>query len=178
MKLIFDKLFAISVIVIFSVVFLIVSIIVVLNLGFPIFYIADRVGKNNKKFKIIKFRTMSNHENTASNKIMIFLRKTNLDEFPQFFNVLMGDMSIVGPRPHDFEEDIYFEKNIPNYASRRKVKPGITGLSAVRGNRGGNNLERIKERTKMDIEYINNQNFFLDIKIILLIIITIFRPNH
>ena len=121
---------------------------------------------------------MNNNSDIPKNKIMNFLRKTNLDEFPQFFNVLIGDMSIVGPRPHDLEEDKFFDKNIPNYHLRRKVKPGVTGLSAVRGNRGGTDLNKIKQRTNYDLEYIEKQSLFFDLVIILKTIQIIVKPNH
>ena len=162
MKNLFDKIFSLVVILIFSWLYFAVALIVFFNIGLPILYKAKRIGKNNKPFRIFKFRTMHQNSHIVSNKWMKFLRKTNLDEFPQFFNVFLGDMSVVGPRPHDFEEDIYFEKNIPNYAFRRKVKPGITGLSAIKGNRGGTDIEKIKERVKFDLEYIEKHSFFYD----------------
>ena len=178
MKNLFDKIFSLAVILIFSWLYFFVALIVFFNIGFPILYKAKRVGKNNKPFSIYKFRTMHQNSNIASNKWMKFLRRTNLDEFPQFFNVFLGDMSVVGPRPHDYEEDIYFEKNIDNYKKRRLVKPGITGLSAIKGNRGGTDIEKIKERVIFDLEYIEKQSFYYDIIIILKTIKTIFIPNH
>lgn len=178
MKNLFDKIFSIAVILIFSWFYLLVALIVFFNIGLPILYRAKRVGKNNKPFEIYKFRTMHQNSHIASNKWMKFLRKTNLDELPQFFNVLIGDMSVVGPRPHDYEEDLFFEKNIDNYKKRRLVKPGITGLSAIKGNRGGTDIEKIKERVKFDLEYIEKQSFFYDVMIILKTLKTIFIPNH
>ncbi|MDC1000791.1 sugar transferase, partial [Candidatus Marinimicrobia bacterium] len=101
-----------------------------------------------------------------------------LDELLQFFNVIKGDMSIIGPRPHDELEDIYFEKNIKQYHLRKVVKPGITGLSAIKGNRGGTDLNNIKERVKYDLEYIKNRSFTLDCIIFFKTIILFFKPNH
>jgi len=156
----------------------VVSVLVIYNLGFPILYKATRVGKDNKKFKIYKFRTMDISEHIPKNNTMNLLRKTNLDELPQFLNVLLGHMSVVGPRPHDLNEDILFENKIKNYHLRKKVLPGITGLSAIKGNRGGNDIEFISKRVEYDLQYINNKSFSFDLFIILKTIITIFKPNH
>ena len=96
------------------------------------------------------------------------LRKTNLDESPQFFNVLIGNMSTVGPRPHMIGEDEFLEKNINNYKVRRFVKPGITGWAAMNGLRGGtDDLSLMEKRTNLDIFYIENWSILLDIRIIL-----------
>ncbi len=146
--------------------------------GLPITYTAQRVGLNEMKFIIYKFRTMGVHTKSVDNKYSLFLRKTNLDELLQFFNILKGDMSIVGPRPHDLDEDIYFKKNIDDYYKRYKVKPGVTGWAAVNGNRGGNNLKVISERVKYDLDYIEKKSILFDIKIILKTIKLIFFPNH
>jgi len=178
LKLLFDRFFSLLILLSFFWLYILIGLIVLINLGFPIFYIAERVGKNNKVFKIFKFRTMEHNSNNPKNSIMNFLRKTNLDELPQFFNVVIGDMSVVGPRPHDLEEDKFFAENIPNYKKRRIVKPGVTGLSAIMGNRGGNDLEKIKERTIFDLEYIRKKSFSFDLYIIAKTILTIFRPNH
>ena len=112
MKYLFDKIFSITVIIFFSWLYVLVGLVVFFNIGFPIFYKAKRVGKNNKVFEIYKFRTMNPNKHVVTNKNMQFLRKTNLDEFPQFFNVFIGEMSVVGPRPHDLDEDILFESKI------------------------------------------------------------------
>tara|TARA_B100001057_G_scaffold156477_1_gene156915 strand:+ start:1897 stop:2433 length:537 start_codon:yes stop_codon:yes gene_type:complete len=178
MKNLFDKAFSLLIIIFFSWLYIIVGLVVLYNIGFPIFFKAKRVGKNNKVFEIYKFRTMNANTHIATNKSMQFLRKTNLDEFPQFFNVLLGQMSVVGPRPHDLDEDILFESKIDNYNIRKSVKPGITGLSAIKGNRGGTEISFIKERVAYDLEYIKKQNFIYDVKIILKTIKTIFYPNH
>ncbi|MDA9841119.1 sugar transferase [Candidatus Marinimicrobia bacterium] len=146
--------------------------------GLPITYVATRVGKNQKQFKIFKFRTMGNDSKKVNNKYSLFLRRTNLDELLQFFNILKGDMSIVGPRPHDLNEDMHFNENIPDYYKRYFVKPGITGWAAVNGNRGGNDLKIISERVDYDIEYIKKKSILFDIKIIFKTIKLIFIPNH
>ena len=169
-KRIFDIIFSIFFILIFWWIFLIISILIYIIDGSPIIYSAERKGDNKKIFKCLKFRSMSNHIETKKRhitKLGHFLRNTNLDEIPQFFNILKGDMSVVGPRPHDIDEDIIFEKNIPDYNQRFNTKPGLTGYAAIMGNRGGNDIEKIKERTKLDLYYIENQSILFDIEIIL-----------
>jgi len=95
------------------------------------------------------------------------LRQTNFDEYPQFLNVLMGSMSTIGPRPHMLGEDLELEKNVDNYRVRRFVKPGITGLAAIKGYRGGtDDLNLMGKRTELDIWYLENWSLWLDIKII------------
>tara|TARA_X000000950_G_C13518507_1_gene498630 strand:- start:212 stop:613 length:402 start_codon:yes stop_codon:yes gene_type:complete len=97
------------------------------------------------------------------------LRKTSFDELPQLFNVLFGEMSLVGPRPHAHNHNIEFAGTVGSYMSRHRVKPGISGLAQIRGFRGEtSNLEDMQKRVDSDIEYIKNWNIFLDIKIILL----------
>ena len=99
-------------------------------------------------------------------KISLFLRKNSIDEILQFFNVIKGDMSIVGPRPHPISLDEEFRKKIPNYMDRYLIKPGITGLAQVSGFRGETDtIEKMNNRVKKDLEYINKQSTFLDIKI-------------
>ena len=97
------------------------------------------------------------------------LRKTNLDELPQFLNVLMGKMSVIGPRPHMVSEDQDIAEKIDKYRIRRFVKPGITGLAAIKGYRGGTeNLDLMQKRIDYDIKYIEEWSFWLDIKIALI----------
>jgi putative colanic acid biosynthesis UDP-glucose lipid carrier transferase len=155
-----------------------ISLITILVDGFPIIYSAERVGFEGKIFKIYKFRSMKNGSDEILGKWGIFIRKTNLDELLQFLNVLKGDMSIIGPRPHDKLEDVYFSQNIKKYDLRKSIKPGITGLSAVNGNRGGTDLKIIEKRVDFDLEYIEKQNFIFDLGIFLKTIVLIFKPNN
>ena len=167
--------------IILSIIFPILIIVAFLNFfinGYPIIFSSKRIGKDGKEFTIYKFRTMPIDKDVVDNKFSLFLRKTNLDELLQFFNVIKGDMNIVGPRPHDTLEDIYFNENIPDYKLRYEVKPGVTGLAAVKGNRGGNDLKLIIERTKYDLKYIKEKSILLDLKIILQTITLIIYPNH
>ena len=164
---------------------LIVGFIIKLTSRGPILFKQKRVGINDKPFMCYKFRTM--HQSTQKEKdaengfgtitdtkdnritwIGNLLRKSNLDELPQFLNVLFGNMSIVGPRPHMLQEDLEIRKIVPKYRIRQFIKPGITGWAAVNGYRGGTkNLELMKKRTEHDIWYIENWSFDLDLKIVL-----------
>ena len=138
----------------------------------PVFYFQERVSLNGVKFKLIKFRTMHiNAEEhtgpvwTADNDprrttIGVWLRKTGLDELPQFFNVLKGDMSVVGPRPERPEFIAEFRKLHSHYMFRHAIKTGITGLAQIHGLRGNTSLEK---RLQYDLEYLNNWSLGLDI---------------
>ncbi|MGV3558403.1 MAG: sugar transferase [Larkinella arboricola] len=142
----------------------------------PILYIQKRTGYKGNWFYCIKFRTMTyNPEATFKQAtkgdsrvtpIGRILRKTNLDEMPQFLNVLIGDMSIVGPRPHAVQHDLIFWNNMPNYRKRYRVKPGITGLAQVRGLRGETSQDmQMRHRINLDRFYIRKRSVWLDIKI-------------
>ena len=101
-------------------------------------------------------------------KVGSFIRKTSIDELPQFINVLIGDMSVVGPRPHMNKQSLQFEKEVNNYFRRNSVKPGVTGVAQVSGYRGEiKKKSDIENRVRLDIFYIENWSFFLDVKIIL-----------
>lgn len=173
----FDIVFSLGFILIFSPFFLLIAILIKLTSKGPIFYTQERVGLDNKVFGMIKFRSMVVQEKSKSDtlwtvkddprvtKIGAILRKLSLDETPQFFNVLKGDMSVVGPRP---ERPFYVEKfrNEHNeYMRRHAAKAGITGWAQVQGFRGDTSIQK---RIEADIFYIENWSFFLDIKIILL----------
>lgn len=143
----------------------------------PIFFVQRRVGRGGRSFKCLKFRTMilnhdANSKQASENDSRItpmgsFLRKSNLDEFPQFLNVLMGDMSIVGPRPHMHVDCNKFSTLVPEYKFRNMVRPGITGLAQVKGYRGPTkDFESIFHRYQFDAFYIRNANFWLDLRII------------
>ena len=153
-----------------------------LNKG-PILYPAKRWGRNGSEFTCYKFRTMvpdsrnvddsGVHQFTQRGDRRVtrfgaFLRRTNLDELPQFINVLKGDMSLVGPRPHDSAENAKLKDLVESYMWRHVVKPGITGWAQVNGLRGGtDNIDLMKRRTLFDIWYIENWSFWLDVQIIL-----------
>lgn len=142
----------------------------------PMLFVQVRSGRNGRVFHCLKFRTM-HHAPTAAfaqcrrndsrvTRIGAFLRRTNLDEMPQFWNVLMGDMSIVGPRPHAVQHDDQYWHVIDNYRSRYEVRPGITGLAQVRGARGETRqLVNMKHRVQYDLLYVKRQSLLLDIKL-------------
>ncbi|TGJ99375.1 undecaprenyl-phosphate glucose phosphotransferase [Leptospira semungkisensis] len=173
----FDILFSSSFILIFSPIFLILAALIKLSSRGPVFYYQERVGLDNKSFKMIKFRSMVVQEKSKSETtwtiqndprvttIGRILRKTSLDEIPQFFNVLLGDMSVVGPRPERPHFVEKFKSDHRHYMRRHAVKAGITGLAQVKGLRGDTSID---ERIAADIYYIENWSLWLDIKITLL----------
>lgn len=174
-KRFFDIVFSFLVLIFFSPILLLIAICIKITSKGKVFYTQERISIDNRTFSIYKFRTMqeeaekltgpifADDNDSRCTKIGLILRKISLDEFPQFFNVLLGDMSIVGPRP---ERPFYveqFKKEIENYNERHKVKSGITGLAQIEGLRGKTSIEM---RTKYDLEYVDNQSFLLDLEII------------
>ena len=153
----------------------------------PVFFLQDRVGKNGKSFKIIKFRTMvmnaekngpqlSSKDDPRITKVGKFMRKTRLDEFPQFINVLIGDMSIVGPRP---ERQFYIDqiaKIQPQYNQLTKVRPGITSWGQVKFGYA-ENVDQMLQRMKYDLLYLKNRSLSLDIKIIFYTFIIVLKAE-
>lgn len=178
----------ISILFILSWLPLVVKIAQIIFYPGKLFFIQDRIGQDGKVFKLFKFRTMYESQDSLkatkglSNKTKIndhripkfgsLLRRTNLDEYPQFINVLFGTMSTVGPRPHMTGEDEELQQLIPRYRMRRFVKPGITGLAAINGYRGGTeNMELMTKRIDFDIHYLENWSFFLDFKIVFITVL-------
>lgn len=161
---------------------IIVAIITKITMPGPLFFKQKRSGLNGKVFYCLKFRSMAVNENadrvqaTANDSRITswgrIMRKTNIDELPQFFNVLMGDMSLVGPRPHMVLQTDEYGKLIDKYMVRHYAKPGITGLAQVTGSRGETRrLSDMEERIRKDIWYVENWTFMLDIRIICLTVI-------
>ena len=155
--------------------FIIVAIGIRIFMPGPIFFKQKRTGKNGLIFTCYKFRSMDakNHAeeyvDPGSNCLAWgnFLRTFNIDELPQFWNVLKGDMSVVGPRPHMLVHDEEYMAAIPEYVDRYKVKPGITGWAQVNGLRGERNLYRVRMRVEYDLWYIENWSLWLDFKIVI-----------
>jgi putative colanic acid biosysnthesis UDP-glucose lipid carrier transferase len=153
------------------------SLMVMISSGFPVFFIQKRSGRDGRVFDCYKFRTM--HINPEADEKAVepndprltrlgaFLRRTSLDELPQFYNVFKGDMSIVGPRPHMIRHTKEYSAIINRYMVRHFLKPGITGWAQTNGFRGDITGNRMEERVKKDIWYIENWSFLLDIQIIL-----------
>ncbi|MFK4307402.1 exopolysaccharide biosynthesis polyprenyl glycosylphosphotransferase [Bacillus sp. RC242] len=173
-KYLVDVMFSLVGLIILMPVIMIFSILIVLESPGSPFYLQERLGLSGKRFKVIKLRSMRNdaEKNGAKwaekndprvTKIGLFIRKTRIDELPQLFNILKGDMSLVGPRP---ERPIFtekFERDIPGFKKRLEVKPGLTGWAQVNG---GYEITP-KEKLNLDVYYINHANLLLDFKIIL-----------
>lgn len=179
LKRAFDILFSLLVIVfIMSWLIPLVWIAIRIESKGSLFFKQKRSGLNDKVFNCYKFRSMvavnptsdtvqATRGDTRVTKVGAFLRKTSLDELPQFFNVLAGNMSVVGPRPHMLAHDFLYRQKIGQYMVRHYVKPGITGLAQIKGFRGGTlEINAMQKRIEQDIRYIETWSFFLDLKII------------
>ena len=155
----------------------IMALLIRLDSKGPVFFLQKRSGRNKKLFTCIKFRSMvvnSESDLRAAlpdderiTRLGKFLRNHYLDELPQFLNVLMGDMSLIGPRPHMISDNLTYQDTIGHYDFRYKVKPGITGLAQVLGFAGPvDDIQKMKDRVQLDIFYIRHWSFTLDMKII------------
>lgn len=173
----------------FSWLFPLIGILIKIDSKGPVFFIQKRRGMNGGKFDCYKFRTMTNDGTNSIDATVVndkritkfgqFLRKTSLDELPQFLNVLKGDMSIVGPRPHMKTHDDYCRQITRNYDVRHNVKPGITGLAQVKGFRGAINSDRdFENRVRTDIFYVRNWSVLLDLQIIYQTVELIFKGDE
>lgn len=183
LKRIEDIVLSLIIAVIISPIVLTVAIIIKLTSKGPILYKQERHGFNGKTIKVYKFRSMYYEEKAEFKQatkndsritpIGKFIRKTSIDEFPQFLNVLQGRMSIVGPRPHAVSMNHDYKDKVDNYMQRHKVKPGITGWAQVNGLRGETDtIEKMERRIEYDLYYIQNWSLWFDLKIIFL---TIFK---
>jgi Undecaprenyl-phosphate glucose phosphotransferase len=185
-KRVVDVVFSLLVIVcIFSWLFPILALIIKLSSKGPVLFAQQRTGLNNHTFTCYKFRSMRPNKDSDSLQATIgdqritcigrIMRKTNMDEFPQFFNVLFGQMSVVGPRPHMLAHTEQYSALIDTYLQRHFVKPGITGWAQVNGLRGETDeLWKMERRVEYDMEYVKNWSMWLDAKIVVL---TIFGRN-
>jgi Undecaprenyl-phosphate glucose phosphotransferase len=190
-KRIFDIVFSLVVIVLLlSWLFPVIAILILLDSRGPVLFAQERTGLLNQSFKCLKFRTMVVNKNAHVDqaqrndpritKIGAFLRKTSLDELPQFFNVLWGTMSVVGPRPHMLKHTEEYSQLVDKYMVRHLIKPGITGLSQVMGYRGEtqHDLYLMKMRVRMDRFYIENWSFYLDLKVVYATVFSIFKKDE
>ena len=187
LKRVFDIFFSLAILLtIFPILYIVVGILIKLSSPGPILFTQKRTGLYGQDFMCYKFRTMKVNEDTdllqavkndpRKTKIGDFLRRTNLDEFPQFINVLLGNMSVVGPRPHMLKHTNQYSVLIDKYMVRHLVKPGVTGWAQVTGYRGETKtLEQMEGRVKRDVWYIENWTFFLDIKIIVVTVLNMFK---
>ena len=178
-KSIFDKILALFLIILFLPIYIVVSLLIFFKMGSPILFRQKRPGYKEKIFGIYKFRTMTNEKDVDGNllpddKRLVgigkFIRSTSLDELPQLFNVLKGEMSFVGPRP-------LLEEYLPLYNEKQKrrhdVKPGITGWAQV----NGRNAISWEQKFDYDVWYVDNQSFWLDIKILWLTFLKVVKRS-
>lgn len=188
LKRIFDIGFGIFALIALTPVLIGIAIAVKRSSPGPALFKQVRYGLNGKRFEVYKFRSMvvnndadtkqaSRNDNRIT-KVGAFIRKTSLDELPQFWNVVKGDMSVVGPRPHPVALNENSRKEVKRYMLRHKVKPGVTGWAQVNGLRGETaNIELMEERIRFDLEYIRNWSPWFDIKIIVRTVVLVFRDD-
>ncbi len=178
-KRVFDCVFAACVLIGMSPVLAVIAASVKLSSPGPVFFRQKRKGIDGREFEIYKFRSMKVHQEVAGHitqarrgdkrvtKVGAFLRRTSLDELPQFINVLKGEMSVVGPRPHALEHDDIYKDLVKGYMHRYRIKPGITGWAQVNGFRGETDrIEKMSGRVKLDLYYMQHWTFGLDMKIV------------
>jgi Undecaprenyl-phosphate glucose phosphotransferase len=175
----FDIAAAITGMILLSPLLAVVAIAIKLDSSGPVLFRQTRHGFNNEQIRVIKFRSMIVMEDGDAfrqavkgdpriTRVGRILRRANIDELPQLFNVLLGDMSIVGPRPHATAQNKMFEQLISPFSRRHIVKPGITGWAQVNGYRGETDIEKMHRRVQFDLYYIDNWSFLFDIKIIIM----------
>src|SRR4029077_20981014 len=177
-KRVFDLVFAAIALLALTPLLIAVAVLISLDSPGPVFFVQRRFGFNQQPFRIIKFRTMRTLDDGAVvpqavrddprlTRIGRWLRRWNIDEIPQLFNVLTGDMSLVGPRPHALSHDPEYERRISLYARRHNVQPGITGWAQINGLRGATDTEdKMRQRVEYDLFYIDNWSLWLDLTII------------
>ena len=188
-KIFLDKIFSIIFLIILSPILIISMMLIIIENGLPIFFTEEVSGWDGRRFKLHKLRTLRNKElektineeiiDTRSLKVGKIIRRLHIDEIPQFFNVLKGDMSIVGPRPHEFREDLMYSKVFKKFLKRNKTSPGITGWAQINGYRGSKPSDhQMRMRMEHDLWYMNNWNIWLDLYIIFRTLFIIFsKPN-
>jgi putative colanic acid biosynthesis UDP-glucose lipid carrier transferase len=176
----FDIVVAFAMLVFFGPLLLLFALLIRVTSPGPILFRQARGGLSGRVFTIYKFRSMRCQENGAEvvqamrdddriTPVGRFMRKTSIDELPQLLNILKGDMSLVGPRPHALAHDVHYGALVTGYAGRFQARPGLTGLAQIKGLRGGTNeIEAMAERVNADVAYIEGWSFWRDIKIMLL----------
>ena len=176
-KRVFDIVMSLVLIILLSPVILLVAVLVGIKMGWPVFFVQERVGKDNQIFKIYKFRTMSNSvdkkgqplsDEMRLTKFGQFLRQTSLDELPQLFNILKGEMSFVGPRPLLVEYLLEYDEH---QIRRHEIRPGLTGWAQV----NGRNLVSWEQRFNLDVWYVEHHHFGLDLKILWMTVIKVLK---
>ncbi|RJG05777.1 undecaprenyl-phosphate glucose phosphotransferase [Noviherbaspirillum cavernae] len=177
-KELFDKVFSIVALILLLPLFVVIAVCIKYTSPGPVFFKQPRLGLNGKQFNVYKFRTMKVHREqgivtqAAKNDSRLtsiggFLRRTSLDELPQFINVLRGEMSVVGPRPHALQHNEMYKDLLELYMLRHRVKPGITGWAQIHGHRGETDtVDKMAKRVQFDLHYIQNWSLWMDIRII------------
>lgn len=178
-KDIFDKLFAAFTLLMLVPLFIVLAILIKRDSPGPVFFKQPRLGLNGRPFNVYKFRTMKVHAEAGTvtqatrsdpriTPLGAFLRRTSLDELPQFINVLKGEMSVVGPRPHAIAHNEMYKDLLEMYMLRHRVKPGITGWAQIHGFRGETDtVDKMAQRVQFDLHYIQNWSMWMDMRIIL-----------
>lgn len=187
LKRIMDFLCSLLGLIVLAPVFIVIAVLIKISSKGPVFFFQERLGKNGRVFKIIKFRTMVINAENQGDGLFVFdedderitkfgklLRKTSLDELPQLINVLVGDMSLVGPRPPVTYHPYRIEEYDTNKLKRFEVRPGITGLAQVKLRNSGTWDDRIK----LDLIYVDKISFLMDMRILLLTIISVFKRKN
>lgn len=186
-----DVVLSLAILILISPVMLIIAVAIKLDSKGPVLFKQLRHGSDGRSFKMLKFRTMKQHSEEEGSvtqatvrdsrvtRVGAFLRRNSLDELPQFINVLQGNMSVVGPRPHAVEHNEYYRTQIDSYMQRHRVKPGITGWAQVNGFRGATeDIEKMRQRVNYDLYYIEHWSLWIDIKIIFRTFIHGFRGEN
>ncbi len=179
-KEVFDRLFALVVLIALSPLLVALALAVKCSSPGPVFFLQPRLGLDGRRFNVLKFRSMKVHhephgrvtqatrDDPRITPIGRFMRRTSLDELPQFLNVLLGDMSVVGPRPHALVHNDLYKDKLAMYMQRHRVKPGITGWAQINGCRGETDTdEKMARRIALDLHYIQHWSFWMDLKIVL-----------
>ncbi|NML30284.1 undecaprenyl-phosphate glucose phosphotransferase [Paraburkholderia antibiotica] len=190
-KAIFDRVFAFVMLLVLAPVMVPIAIAVKATSKGPVFFTQRRKGANGRVFRIYKFRSMRVHEENPGEvrqatrgdsritPVGAFLRRTSLDELPQFLNVLRGEMSVVGPRPHAIQHDDHYRTIVDGYIHRYRIKPGITGWAQINGFRGETEqVEKMQARVEHDLYYLKNWSFGLDMRIILATVVKGMRHTN
>ena len=175
-KRIFDFVFALIAIVALTPVWVVLAVWIFLSSPGGVFFRQKRTGYRDETFEMLKFRSMYRNDKADEQQstegdprvtpVGRFLRRSSLDELPQLWNVLVGDMSIIGPRPHMLQHTEYYSARIPGYMRRHDMRPGLTGYAQIKGFRGPTpKLEDMERRVKADLEYIDKFSLWLDLKI-------------
>ena len=172
--------------ILLSPIFILAILFIYLEDGFPLFFTQDRTGWDGRRFKIFKLRSLKNDKFDTKVQVTIndsrllkvgrIIRRLSIDELPQFYNVLIGDMSIVGPRPHMVEHDILYSGIFASFLKRHKANPGLTGWAQVSGYRGATPSDNLmQKRMEHDLWYLNNWSNWLDLYIIFKTVYVIFK---